>query len=164
MKWRGILKNQIASTKGKTFSLDFTQPMVEEDDSCKQKLLDLAKRLESFSKEGYNTHSYVYPNFDKTVSEEDCCAAINFFKVIRDGKGGWSNYAQEHGRLGAWKNDYRDYIGIEDSFGRYYVSAISMVINYEAMLTRNVPADATNEEIEKIGREFKEVSDRLFVL
>ena len=152
----------MASTKGKQFQLDFSQPMVEEDDSCKQKLLDLAKRVESFSKEGYDTYSYVYSNFDKTVSEEDCCVAINLFKMVKESEGGFSNYQNQ--RLGAWKNNYRDYIGIQDDFGRYYVSAISMVTNYEVMLKRDVPADATNEEIEKIGKEFKEVSDRLFVL
>ena len=163
MDWFSILKNQVASTKGKTFSLDFSQPMVEEDDSCMQKLLDLAKRGRIFSKEGYDTHSYVNPNFDKTVSEEECCVAINSFKVVREGEGTWAyNYQKQ--KLGAWKNNYRDYIGIQDDFGRYYVSAISMVTNYEVMLRRDVPVDATNEEIEKIGREFKEVSDRLFVL
>jgi hypothetical protein len=136
--------------------------MVEEDDSCKQKLLDLAKRLESFSKEDYRTSVWV--GLDK-VSEEQCCKAINFFKTMKDGNGGWTAIWHERdGRLGAWKNNYRDYIRIEDDFGRYYDSAISINPYYYAVLKRDVPKDATNEEIEKIGREFKEVSDRLFVL
>jgi len=165
MMWWDIIKNQISSTKGKTFSLDFSQPMVEEDDSCKQKLLDLFKRLESFSKEDYETQNGVDVNlFDKTVSEEQCCRAINFFKVIRDDKGGWSSNIQEHGMLGAWKNNYRDYLEADGDLGRYYVSAIAIGRHYIVSLKRNVSEDATNEEIEKIGREFKEVSDRLFVL
>ena len=36
MNWWSILKNQVASTKGKkTFQLDFNQPMIEEEDNCK---------------------------------------------------------------------------------------------------------------------------------
>ena len=62
------------------------------------------------------------------------------------------------------KNNYRDYIGHDDDLGRNYVSGISIAPHYNVRLVRDVPADATNEEIEKIGREFKEVSDRLFVL
>ena len=37
MNWFNILKNQIASTKGKTFQFDFNQPMIEEEE-CKEKL------------------------------------------------------------------------------------------------------------------------------
>lgn len=36
--WWSIIKNQIASTKGKTFQLDFNQPMIEEEDNCKERL------------------------------------------------------------------------------------------------------------------------------
>ena len=43
MNWFNILKNQIASTKGKTFQLDFNQPMVEDDD-CKT-LMAIYERL-----------------------------------------------------------------------------------------------------------------------
>ena len=65
------MKNKVAYTKGKQLQLDFSQPMVEEDESCKQKLLDLFKRLESFSKEDYKTENGVDANlFDKTISEE----------------------------------------------------------------------------------------------
>ena len=46
MNWFNILKNQIASTKGKTFQLDFSQPMVEEEDNCKKKLLELYDKID----------------------------------------------------------------------------------------------------------------------
>ncbi len=160
MNWFDILKNQIASTKGKQFQLDFSQPMVEEDDSCKQKLLDLAKRLESFSEKNY--YPYSWSKLD-LVSEEDCCVAIRLFKVVSEGEGGWA-YNYKNAKLGAWKNKFMDYLGHDDDLGRYYTSAISISPHYEARIDRNVPEDATDEEIEKIGREFKEVSDRLFVL
>ena len=164
MNWFDIIKNQIASTKGKTFSLDFSQPMVEEDDSCKQKLIDLAKRVESFSKEGYLKDSYAGDKFDKNISEEDCCVAINLFKMLKENTGGWA-YNYKNGLLGAWKNNFEDYLGgFPHEIQRYYFTAISIRPHFSVRLGKGIPNDATDEEIEKIGREFKEVSDRLFVL
>jgi len=43
MNWFNILKNQIASTKGKTFQLDFNQPMVEDSD-CRDEFTQLTKK------------------------------------------------------------------------------------------------------------------------
>ena len=45
MNWFDILKNQIASTKGKTFQLDFSEPMVEDEETCKEKLLAIVKKF-----------------------------------------------------------------------------------------------------------------------
>ena len=46
MDWFSVLKNQVASTKGKTFQLDFNQPMVEEDDEdCFKYFYDLVKLM-----------------------------------------------------------------------------------------------------------------------
>ena len=111
MNWFNLLKNQIASNKGKQFQLDFTQPMIEEDDNCKKKLLDLAKRaLNVDSIEGYpfkkksnlgfnfihkeeNTKYTVETNRIeffikkdglKKVPEEVCCMAIKLYKSLGD--------------------------------------------------------------------------------
>ena len=40
MSWWSIIKNQIASTKGKQFQLDFNQPMIEDRD-CKKEFTEL---------------------------------------------------------------------------------------------------------------------------
>tara|TARA_R100000734_G_scaffold17196_1_gene13420 strand:- start:974 stop:1504 length:531 start_codon:yes stop_codon:yes gene_type:complete len=46
MSWWSIIKNQIASTKGKTFQLDFNRPMVEEEDEdCFKYFYDLVKLM-----------------------------------------------------------------------------------------------------------------------
>ena len=45
MSWWSIIKNQIASTKGKTFQLDFSEPMVEDEETCKEKLLAIVKKF-----------------------------------------------------------------------------------------------------------------------
>tara|TARA_R100001163_G_C5067980_1_gene207606 strand:+ start:4192 stop:4803 length:612 start_codon:yes stop_codon:yes gene_type:complete len=44
--WWDILKNQIASTKGKTFQLDFSQPMVEEEeDDCRKRFYEIIDKV-----------------------------------------------------------------------------------------------------------------------
>ncbi len=45
MNWFDILKNQIASTKGKTFQLDFSEPMIEDEENCKEKLRAILKKF-----------------------------------------------------------------------------------------------------------------------
>ena len=45
MSWWSIIKNQIASTKGKTFQLDFSEPMVEDEETCKEKFLAIVKKF-----------------------------------------------------------------------------------------------------------------------
>ena len=45
MSWFDILKNQISSTKGKTFQLDFSEPMVEDEETCKEKFLAIVKKF-----------------------------------------------------------------------------------------------------------------------
>lgn len=56
MSWFDILKNQIASTKGKQFQLDFSEPMVEEEeDECKRKLIAFLKKVETMAGFRYET-------------------------------------------------------------------------------------------------------------
>ena len=43
MNWFNVLKNQVASTKGKTFQLDYTQPMIEEN-NCRDEFTQLTKK------------------------------------------------------------------------------------------------------------------------
>jgi len=45
MSWWNVIKNQIASTKGKTFQLDFSQPMIEDEETCKEKLLAIVQKF-----------------------------------------------------------------------------------------------------------------------
>ena len=111
MDWFSILKNQVASTKGKQFQLDFSQPMVEEDD-CKKTLMAISERiLAKTSVDGFPflEKGISYPNvksflkyegedwkkpkvemrtfrldFLQTVPEEVCCKAIELFKITPD--------------------------------------------------------------------------------
>tara|TARA_R100000353_G_scaffold38118_2_gene30180 strand:- start:2622 stop:3197 length:576 start_codon:yes stop_codon:yes gene_type:complete len=106
MNWFNILKNQIASTKGKTFQLDFNQPMIEEEE-CKEKLRAVLKQVESINSiEGFDKiidkktvqrHRKVFQSkedkkfrvrirtsdrlFDR-VPEEVCCALIELYKSL----------------------------------------------------------------------------------
>jgi len=52
LDWFSILKNQVASTKGKQFQLDFSQPMVEEDDDCKRKFFAVIDKLKNLEIDG----------------------------------------------------------------------------------------------------------------
>ena len=104
MSWFNLLKNQIASTKGKTFQLDFTEAMVE-DTNCKDKLRELANKMKQISSiDGYEetnqreNDNYGYAQTfrlidDKAYSvqirskdklnevpEEVCCALIDMYK------------------------------------------------------------------------------------
>jgi len=46
MNWWSIIKNQIASTKGKTFQLDFNQPMIEEEeDDCRKRFFEIIDKV-----------------------------------------------------------------------------------------------------------------------
>lgn len=104
MNWFDILKNQIASTKGKSFQLDFSEAMVE-DTNCKDKLRELANRMKQISSiDGYEetrkreSNNYGYAQTfrlidDKSYSvqirskdrlnevpEEVCCVLIDMYK------------------------------------------------------------------------------------
>lgn len=69
MDWFSILKNQIASTKGKQFQLDFNKPMVEDSD-CRDEFTRLTKKaselsfgiVESSGKMGLNSFYKVFNN------------------------------------------------------------------------------------------------------
>lgn len=52
MNWFNILKNQIASTSDAQFELDFSNPMVEEDDDCKRKFLAVVDKLQTLEIDG----------------------------------------------------------------------------------------------------------------
>ena len=63
MNWWSIIKNQVASTKGKTFQLDFSQPMIEEEeDECRQKFIAMAKKVEQMTMGGTRNTEYPRPN------------------------------------------------------------------------------------------------------
>ena len=103
MNWFDILKNQISSAKGKTFQLDFTQPMVEED-NCKDKLMAVVRKLEGIasfegitgkinhngiarrfvSPEGYVLR-LVYKGELDEVPEEVCCKVIETYNELTEG-------------------------------------------------------------------------------
>ena len=89
MNWFNILKNQIASTKGKTFQLDFSQPMVEEEDNCKKKLLELYDKIDKIPqhirtvsgvKMQIINHTTRRDSIDR-IPEEVCCEAIELFET-----------------------------------------------------------------------------------
>ena len=62
MNWWEIIKNQLASTKGKTFQLDFSQPMIEEEeDECRQKFIAMAKKVEQMTMGGTRNTEYPRP-------------------------------------------------------------------------------------------------------
>jgi len=103
LDWFSILKNQVASTKGKQFQLDFTQPMVEED-NCKDKLMAVVRKLEGitsfegltgkinhsgiarrfYSPEGYVLRLVFQGELDE-VPEEVCCKAIETYNKLTEG-------------------------------------------------------------------------------
>ncbi len=103
MDWFSVLKNQVASTKGKQFQLDFNQPMVE-DDNCKDKLMAVVRKLEGVTSlkgitgentrsgtartfsfpEGY-TVSLTYRGELDEVPEEVCCKVIETYNKFADG-------------------------------------------------------------------------------
>ena len=77
MDWFSILKNQVASTKGKQFQLDFNQPMIEEDvedDDCKKTLMATYDRF--IAKESIKGYTFMkddtsaYPNFKAFLDNE----------------------------------------------------------------------------------------------
>ena len=74
MDWFSVLKNQVASTKGKQFQLDFSQPMVEDDDDCKKTLMEIYDRfIAKESIEGYTfmkDDDSAYPNFKAFLDNE----------------------------------------------------------------------------------------------
>jgi hypothetical protein len=114
MNWFDILKNQIASTEGKQFQLDFNKPMIEDDD-CKKTLMRIAKKISNinsiegypyiknvrqknefkiFSEEDVEFRSFLETSYVrlnsggsylKDVPEEVCCKAIELYKSLADG-------------------------------------------------------------------------------
>lgn len=109
MNWFDILKNQIASTKGKQFQLDFNQPMIEDDD-CKKTLMAISERiLAKTSVDGFTLKEnrireskefLMYPDYKnyfenpkvqlrtfrldflQKVPEEVCCKALELYKLM----------------------------------------------------------------------------------
>ncbi len=94
MDWFSILKNQMASTKGKQFQLDFSQPMVEDDDDCKRKLIKLYEKFknnwDNISKPLENSIGgrVIEQNLKgelSSVSEEVCCEVIRLWNELQYG-------------------------------------------------------------------------------
>ena len=89
MDWFSILKNQVASTKGKQFQLDFNQPMVEEEDNCKKKLLELYDKIDKIPQHTRTVSGVKIQIINQTtrreaidrIPEEVCCEAIELFKT-----------------------------------------------------------------------------------
>lgn len=82
MSWFDILKNQIASTKGKTFQLDFNQPMIEEEDNCKERLINILNKLETFLLNKKGSSEVLFLQVSKRgnledISNEDCCKILD---------------------------------------------------------------------------------------
>tara|TARA_R100000353_G_scaffold38118_2_gene30176 strand:- start:350 stop:895 length:546 start_codon:yes stop_codon:yes gene_type:complete len=82
MNWWSIIKNQIASTKGKQFQLDFNQPMIEEEDNCKERLINILNKLETFllNKKGSSKVLLLQvskPGNLEDISNEDCCKILD---------------------------------------------------------------------------------------
>lgn len=74
MNWWDIIKNQIASTKGKTFQLDFNQPMIEEEENCKERVIKMIDALSKIDVRDY----FRYPYLDKKMPVEDFEKLANF--------------------------------------------------------------------------------------
>tara|TARA_R100001510_G_scaffold29276_1_gene25948 strand:- start:2403 stop:2990 length:588 start_codon:yes stop_codon:yes gene_type:complete len=94
MNWWSIIKNQIASTKGKTFQLDFSQPMIEDEESCKERLIKIVDALSKIDLRDY----FRYPYLDKKMPVED-------FKTLSN-RGG--EYGYERGSVE--RQDYMKYV------------------------------------------------------
>ena len=101
MMWWDIIKNQIASTKGKTFQLDFNQPMIEEDNSCKERFLEMLNKVDKLGDsldKKINTDGRVspmtkeYPFYSRITNpsdyealpEEAYCEALDFYDQHKD--------------------------------------------------------------------------------
>jgi len=70
--WWEILKRQVASTKGKQFQLDFTQPMIE-DEPCKEKLKNIFRRAH---KKHNLLNIDLFLNDIDNLSEETACRIL----------------------------------------------------------------------------------------
>tara|TARA_R100001163_G_C5067980_1_gene207604 strand:+ start:3043 stop:3633 length:591 start_codon:yes stop_codon:yes gene_type:complete len=99
MNWWDVIKNQIASTKGKQFQLDFNQPMIEDEENCKEKLRAILKKFweldfKQFLKkdidfdDGYSSNEYkvnsatlieegVYVSFARTNFQSESLDAMS---------------------------------------------------------------------------------------
>jgi len=102
--WWEILKRQVASTKGKQFQLDFSEPMVEEEEEdCKKRFQAVQNKLRSLNiaeleKErgdlgSFETHYHfdkkrrpanaileIFLSFDESIPDEIFCKAIEQYE------------------------------------------------------------------------------------
>tara|TARA_R100000773_G_C4183933_1_gene92481 strand:+ start:49 stop:609 length:561 start_codon:yes stop_codon:yes gene_type:complete len=98
--WWEILKRQVASTKGKQFQLDFTQPMIE-DDNCKKQLSRLHDKVRAIKdKQSFQGPAVITERSGvlfRTINmtrgkkyldlfpEEICCKVLETFKSAPEG-------------------------------------------------------------------------------
>lgn len=98
--WWEILKRQVASTKGKQFQLDFNQPMIEEDNTCKERFLEMLNKVDKLGdslEQKINTSERKTPANDypfysriinpsdyKELPEEVYCEALDFYDQHKD--------------------------------------------------------------------------------
>tara|TARA_R100001509_G_scaffold75662_2_gene42309 strand:+ start:5041 stop:5643 length:603 start_codon:yes stop_codon:yes gene_type:complete len=118
--WWDIIKNQIASTKGKTFQLDFNQPMIEEEEEdCKKRfqavqtklrMLTIAElREEEESSGSYDNHYHydekrefgafrpeleIFLLFEKNIPDEIYCKAIEQYENTPIGESKLEDYGE----------------------------------------------------------------------
>ena len=105
MNWFEIIKRQIASTKGKTFQLDFNQPMIEEEEDCKRRFRAVQDKLRSLTiaeleraggdwsfyeeyyfydekrdRSGFRPELNIFLSFDESIPDEIYCKAIEQYE------------------------------------------------------------------------------------
>jgi len=82
MSWWSIIKNQIASTKGKTFQLDFNKPMIEEDDDCVQWVIELCKKINAIFEPVKSRIEGYYPEkINTSIDNELACAIKKYYET-----------------------------------------------------------------------------------
>tara|TARA_R100001510_G_scaffold48686_1_gene46592 strand:+ start:2042 stop:2737 length:696 start_codon:yes stop_codon:yes gene_type:complete len=82
MSWWSIIKNQIASTKGKTFQLDFNQPMIEDDDDCVQWVMELCKKMNAIFEPVKSRIEGYYPEkINTSIDNELACAIKKYYET-----------------------------------------------------------------------------------
>ena len=82
MSWWNIIKNQIASTKGKTFQLDFNQPMIEDEEDCVQWVMELCKKMNAIF-EPVKSKINIYPERMNlsSIDNELACAIKKYYET-----------------------------------------------------------------------------------
>ncbi len=155
MNWWNVIKNQITSTRGKQFQLDFNQPMIEEDEEpCKEKLIKLYEKFKN------NRDSIFKPLDEKlktsrvsrgrdkffvsklsSVPEEVCCEVIRLWNEL------------QYGTTEELVGDYSIELTKQSSWADPYVNNRRRVFTYITIMAAN-----SNEEFYNV--EFTILTDK----